>query len=239
MIDINCDLAEGMSDDALIMPFITSANIACGFHAGGWDMMKRTIDLCVQYKVNIGAHPSFLDRENFGRTEMQVSDAVLMDWITTQILSLQKICTDAGTTLHHVKPHGAMYNMSARDARLAHLVAETIKKIDAHLILFGLSGSVSITEAKKIGLRTANEVFADRTYQNDSTLTPRSQKNALIEDEGEAVKQLLEIIRDKKVTTVSGGKIPMSAETICIHGDGKYALVFAKKIWGMIYGNDE
>ncbi len=238
-MDINCDLAEGMSDDALIMPFITSANIACGFHAGGSDMMKRTVDLCVQYKVKIGAHPSFLDKENFGRTEMQVSDLVLMDWITTQIFSLQKICTDAGTTLHHVKPHGALYNMSARDARLAQLIAKTIKKIDSRLILFGLSGSVSITEAKKIGLQTANEVFADRTYQNDGTLTPRSQKNASIEDVGEAVKQLLEIIRDKKVTTVSGAKIPMSAETICIHGDGKHALVFAKKIWGMIYGNDE
>ncbi len=231
MLDINCDLAEGMSDDELIMPYITSANIACGFHAGSSDMMKRTVDLCIKHKVKIGAHPSFLDRENFGRTEMQMPDDVLMGWITEQITSLQKICADAGTVLHHVKPHGALYNMSARDAHLAKLIAETIKKIDANLVLYGLCGSVSITEAAKIGLQTAHEVFSDRTYQNNGTLTPRSQKNALIEDVDIAVQQLLQIVREKKVTTVSGEEIPMSAQTVCIHGDGKHALLFAKKFF--------
>ena len=231
MLDINCDLAEGMSDDARIMPYITSANIACGFHAGSSDMMKRTVDLCIQHKVKIGAHPSFLDKENFGRTEMQVPDDVLKGWITEQILTLKKICADAGTALHHVKLHGALYNMSARDAHLARLIAETIKIIDKNLVLYGLSGSVSITEAAKIGLQTANEVFSDRTYQNNGTLTSRSQKNALIENVDVAMQQLLHIIKDKKVTTVSGDEIPVSAQTVCIHGDGKHALMFAKKIF--------
>ncbi len=234
-IDINCDLAEEMSNDAAIMPYITSANIACGFHAGSLEIMKRTVDLCLEHNVKIGAHPSFLDRKNFGRTEMHVSDDVLSAWITEQIFALQKICAAAGAEMYNVKPHGALYNMSARDARLARLIAETVKKIDNRLVLYGLSGSVSISEAEKIGLKTANEVFADRTYRKDGTLTPRSQTNALIEDTETAVKQLLQIINFKKVTTVCGEQIPMTAQTVCIHGDGKHALKFAKKIRQLLY----
>ena len=229
-IDINCDLAEGMPNDKAIMPYITSANIACGFHAGNTEIMKRTVDLCLKHGVKIGAHPGFLDKDNFGRTEMHVSDSIISEWITEQILLLQKICTGVGTIIHHVKPHGALYNMSARDAHLARLIAETVKKLSNQLIIYGLSGSVSISEAEKIGLKTANEVFADRTYQNDATLTPRTHKNALIEDTDVAVKQLLQIINHKKVTTVSGVQIPMTAQTVCIHGDGKHALEFSKKI---------
>ena len=235
MIHINCDLAEGIPNDALLMRYITSANIACGFHAGDLELMKRTVDLAVKHKVKIGAHPSFLDRENFGRTEMSVPDDILVAWVTQQILSLQQICADAGVALHHVKPHGALYNMSARDARLAQLIAETVKKINPDLILYGLSGSISISEARKIGLQTADEVFADRTYQNNGTLTPRWQKNALIDNADVAVRQLLQIIQHKKVTTVSGDVIDMSAQTVCIHGDGKHALTFAKKIFKLLH----
>ena len=229
-IDINCDLAEDMPNDEAIMPYITSANIACGFHAGNVEIMKRTVDTCLKYGVKIGAHPGFLDRANFGRTEMQVHDDILRDWISEQILSLQKICEAAGAAMYHVKPHGALYNMSARDAHLARLIAETVKEMDPRFIIYGLSGSVSISEAEKIGLKTANEVFADRTYQSDGTLTPRTNKNALIEEADVALNQLLQIIQHKKVTTVSGVEIPMSAQTVCIHGDGKHALEFAKKI---------
>ena len=165
---------------------------------------------------------------------MKVPENVLMGWLTEQILSLQKICEDAVTTMHHVKPHGALYNMAARDKQLARMIAETIKKINPNLVLYGLSGSVSISEAAKIGLKTANEVFFDRTYQNNGTLTPRSQKNALIEESETAVRQLTQIMREKKVTTVSGEIIPMTAETVCIHGDGKHALEFAKKIFEVV-----
>ena len=235
-LDINCDLGEGMSNDAQIMPYITSANIACGFHAGNLEIMKRTIELCVQHKVKIGAHPSFLDRENFGRTEMDVPDNILVEWIEEQILSLKKICADFGVALHHVKPHGALYNMSARNAHLASVIAETVKKIDVHLILYGLSGSVSISEATKIGLYTANEIFADRTYQSDGSLTPRTKPNAMIENADTAAQQVLKIMNEQKVVSVTGEEIHLAGDTVCIHGDGKHALSFAKKIHQIVFG---
>lgn len=229
-IDINSDLGEGTGNDELIMPFITSANIACGYHAGNTEIMWQTIESAIRHKVFIGAHPSFLDRENFGRTEMNLDQSEIYDLVTQQLIILNEIATGLDTKLHHVKPHGALYNMSAKDPAIAKAIASAVKDFDSDLILFGLSGSYSISEAKTIGMKTASEVFADRTYQEDGSLTPRSQPNALIEDTDKAVAHFLQMMNDGTVTTVSGKIIPIVAETICIHGDGKYAVDFAKAI---------
>ena len=223
-------MGEGIGNDELIMPFISSANIACGYHAGDSATMWQTIELAIKHNVIIGAHMSFLDRKNFGRTEMNLDKAEVYDLVIQQLIILNDIATELDTELHHVKPHGALYNMSARDAALANTIATAVKDFNSHLILFGLSGSHSISEAKAIGLQTASEVFADRTYQDDGLLTPRSQPNALIVETNKVVQQVLQMIKEGKVTTVSGKEIPIMAETICIHGDGKQAVEFAKAI---------
>ena len=229
-IDLNCDMGEGVGNDPAIMPFISSANIACGYHAGDETIMKRTIQLALQYNVCIGAHPSFLDRENFGRKEMNLTASEVFDLVLSQIKLLDTIAKTLGAKLHHVKPHGALYNISARDSFIAKAIAEAVKDFDPHLILFGLSGSHSIQQAKELGLKTASEVFADRTYGNDGSLTPRSLKGALIENADKAVVQALQMIQEKTVTTLAGKKISIVAETICIHGDGKHAVEFAQQI---------
>lgn len=229
-IDINCDTGEGTGNDEALMPFITSANIACGYHAGDEETMRTTILLAKKYGVNIGAHPSFPDRENFGRTERQTTPEEVYRLITEQLLLFKKIADECAAKVYHAKPHGALYNTAARDKSLAKAIAQAVKDFDAGLILFGLSGSCSITEANRIGLKTYNEVFADRTYGNDGSLTPRSKPGALIEDEEAAVKQVLQMMEKKTVTTLSGKKISMQADTVCIHGDGKHAVPFAKRL---------
>lgn len=229
-VDINCDMGEGIGNDELIMPFITSVNIACGYHAGDAATMWQTVESAIKRNVSIGAHPSFLDRKNFGRTEMDLEMEEIYDLVTQQLIILNEITSELETKLQHVKPHGALYNMSAKDLSLANTIARAVKDFDTSLILFGLSGSHSISEAKKIGLQTVSEVFADRTYQDDGSLTPRSQPNALIEKTDKAVAQVLQMIKEGTVTTVSGKIIPIVAETICIHGDGKNAVEFAKAI---------
>ncbi|HZH64761.1 MAG TPA: 5-oxoprolinase subunit PxpA [Flavisolibacter sp.] len=229
-IDINCDMGEGIGNDEAIMPFITSANIACGYHAGDEKTMRQTISLAKKYGVNIGAHPSFLDRENFGRTEINCTPEEVYGLVKTQLLLFKKLADECEVVIHHVKPHGALYNQSAKDNAVAKAIAYAVKDFDATLVLFGLSGSTSISEANAIGLRTGSEVFADRTYQDDGSLTPRSQNNALIEEEAKAIQQVLQIAQKKTVTTLSGKDIPIIAETICLHGDGKHAVQFAKNI---------
>lgn len=229
-VDLNCDLGEGMHTDEQIIPFITSANIACGFHAGDIETMKRTIEFCLQHKVAVGAHPSWPDRENFGRIEMQFSSNELYKIISEQLTVISTVAKEQGATLQHVKPHGALYNQSAKDPLIASTIAKAVKDFDVSLILFGLSGSHSITEAKKTGLKTASEVFADRTYQDDGSLTPRSRPDALIEDESKAVEQALQMITQQTVTTITGKTISIIADTICIHGDGSNAVSFAKNI---------
>ncbi len=228
--EVNCDLGEGAGNDERIMPFITSANIACGWHAGDISSMQQTIEGCMRQQVAIGAHPSFYDRENFGRTERELPVQELYELVTQQLVVLNEVAASMGATMYHVKPHGALYNMSARDALLANVIARAVKDFDSHLVLFGLSGSHSISEAKKLGLKTASEVFADRTYRDDSSLTPRSEPNALINETDKAVAQVLQMIQEGTVTTVSGKKIPIVAETICIHGDGEHAVEFAAAI---------
>ena len=230
MIDINCDMGEGMGNEKELMPFISSANIACGYHAGDAATIKEVINICLQYNVNIGAHPSFLDKENFGRTNMQLSPQEIYTIITDQLTIINTIAIECGGTLHHLKPHGALYNMAAKDIVTAAAIAKAVKDFDERLIYFGLSGSVMIKAAEKIGLQTANEVFADRTYQVDGTLTPRTQPNALITNKNAMVNQVIQMLNENKVTAVTGKQIFIKAETICIHGDGEHAVEFAKTI---------
>jgi len=229
-IDLNCDMGEGMKNDAQLMPLISSANIACGYHAGDEDIMKKTVELALLNHVAVGAHPGFADKEFFGRRELQLSNNEVYDLIAGQISALKKITDSFQTKLHHVKPHGALYNMAARDASLAHTIAQAVKDADENLILYGLSGSYLISEAEAIGLKTANEVFADRTYRDDGSLTPRAQPRALIDAESKCVAQVLQMITQQTVTSVNGRVVPIAVQTICIHGDGKHAVTFARAI---------
>lgn len=229
-IDINCDMGEGMLNDAAIMPYISSANIACGYHAGNESIIRHTIDLCLKHKVAIGAHPGFHDKENFGRKSVQLSADELYQLLWKQLEIIQAICKEKQATLHHVKLHGALYNMAAKDESISKITAQAVKDFDPELIFYGLSGSVMIAEAKSVGLKVANEVFADRTYQPDGTLTPRTQPHALIEQVTDAGKQVEQLVKGKCVTTLTGEIIPIQADTICIHGDGAHALEFAKHI---------
>ncbi len=230
-IDLNADLGEGFATDAELMSFISSANIACGYHAGNLETMTRTVNLCIEHGVAIGAHPSFNDQPNFGRTEMQLPPEQVVELILNQIKSLQNVCNEAGSTLHHIKPHGALYNMCARDSSLARVVAETIFAFNPNLKLLGLSGSHAIAEGVMAGLTTVAEVFADRTYQPDGSLTPRNQPNALITDPQTALEQALMLAMENRVRAINGVYIPMHAESICLHGDGPDAVSFARIIY--------
>jgi UPF0271 protein len=224
-------MGEGLNNDAFLMPYISSANIACGYHAGDELIMKRTIELALFHSVAIGAHPGFADKANFGRTERQSSSAEVYDLVTQQIHLLQKAIVGFGTKLHHVKPHGALYNMSAKDPVLAGTIAKAVHDADPGLILYGLSGSHSIREANKLRLQTASEVFADRIYEDDGYLTPRTKANALIVSDEKCVQQVLQMIEQKTVTSGNGITVPIKAETICIHGDGQHAVSFAAYIY--------
>jgi len=229
-VDLNCDMAEGIGNEAELMPWISSANIACGYHAGSEDEMKRTIELCLKHAVAIGAHPSFPDRENFGRTNMNLPLDQVYQIVMDQLHIIKKVASRLGAELHHVKPHGALYNMAAKDAILANAIAKAVKDFDARLSFYGLSQSVMIDEAKKLNLKVAHEVFADRTYQKDGSLTPRAQTNALVTDESQALHQALRFVKEKKVSSVSDEEISIKADTICLHGDGAHAVAFAKLI---------
>jgi UPF0271 protein len=229
--DLNCDMGEGIGNDEAIMPFITSVNIACGYHAGDETTMRTTVMMAKKAGVAIGAHPSFLDRKNFGRTEIKdISPQKVYDLVAAQIKIIYKIAADCNTHLHHVKPHGALYNMAAGNPAVSMAIAHAIYDFDKTLVLFGLSGSYSISEAKALGIKTASEVFADRTYQEDGSLTPRTKPNALIEDEEQSIKQVVQMIKNGTVTSTSGKEVPITAETICLHGDGKNAAAFASAI---------
>jgi UPF0271 protein len=229
-IDINCDMGEGMPNDAALMPFISSANIACGGHAGDAETMRKTVELCLKHNVAVGAHPGFKDKKNFGRMAVKLPPSELHDLIRSQLDELELICTELGAELHHVKPHGAMYNMAASDPVMSCMLAKAVFDYNPYLIYFGLSGSCMISEAKKVGLQTAQEVFADRTYQPNGLLTPRTNAMALIENENEMLSQVLMMIRQNKVVAIDKSLVPIEAETICIHGDGEHALQFARAI---------
>ncbi|HEY2720295.1 MAG TPA: 5-oxoprolinase subunit PxpA [Chitinophagaceae bacterium] len=219
------------------MPYISSANIACGFHAGDEKIIEQTIDLALKNNVAIGAHPSFFDRENFGRTEMELPLDQIYDLVILQLRTIDGLAKKHDTKLHHVKPHGALYNMSAKNPEIAATIARAVKDFDEHLVLFGLSGSHSIDEAARIGLKMASEVFADRTYQDDGSLTSRTHPDALIGDIYLMVSQLLQMINEKNVTSLNQKRIPVIADTICIHGDGPHAIDFARQIYQQLKQN--
>jgi UPF0271 protein len=223
-------MGEGIGNEKLLFPYINSANIACGYHAGDNATMQYVIELCLQYNVHIGAHPSFPDKENFGRTAMQLPSQDIYAIVTEQLKIINNVAEKNNTKLHHVKPHGALYNMAAKNAALAKTIAQAIKDFDASLVYYGLSGSIMIMEAEKLGLKTANEVFADRTYQADGSLTARNQPGALLNDKDAVAKQVSKFIQQNKVTTITGEEIFILADTICIHGDGVHAVEFAKAI---------
>lgn len=234
-IDLNCDMGESfgawkMGDDLALMDFVSSVNIACGFHAGDASVIRKTVEKAVEKNLSVGAHPSFPDLQGFGRREIKMSVSDVFDIVLYQVSAVKGICEAFGVKLRHVKPHGALYNQAAKDEKIAKSIAEAVKFIDKNLILYGLSGSFLISEAEKIGLKTASEVFADRTYQPDGSLTPRSLENALIENAETSLNQVLQMINSQTVTATNGEIIPIKAETICIHGDGKNALEFAKII---------
>lgn len=234
-IDLNCDMGESfgawrMGRDAELMDYVSSVNIACGFHAGDPTVIRKTVETAIKKGVTVGAHPSFPDLQGFGRREMKLAPEEIFDIVLYQVAAVKGVCESLGIKLHHVKPHGALYNQAARDKTMAKAVARAVKAVDQNLIFYGLSGSFLISEADRIGLKTASEVFADRTYASDGTLTPRTDANALIKDPGRAVAQVLQIIKEQAVTTVSGEKVSLKAETVCIHGDGENALEFAKTI---------
>lgn len=230
-IDINCDTGEGIGNDEALMPFITSANIACGFHAGNEETMRATMLLAKGHSVHAGAHPSFPDRENFGRTEMPVTPQELYHFVTKQLQLFGRIAGEVGVPFNHVKPHGALYNMAARDAGLAEAFALAVKDHSGHLTVYGLSNSYLVSEAKRLGLPAKHEVFADRTYQEDGSLTPRTQSDALLTDKEKAVMQVLQMVKQKTVTTVSGKELSIQADTVCVHGDGKNAVALAEALY--------
>jgi UPF0271 protein len=216
-IDLNCDMGEGMPDDALLMACISSANIACGRHAGSPSIMEETVALAVRFGVAIGAHPGFDDFVNFGRVEVVLPATEVRMLVLSQIQDLQAVCLRSGASLRHVKPHGALYNMAARDPVLARAIAEAIAEADRRLVLYGLLGSHLISEGRRAGLLAIGEIFADRTYLPDGSLTPRSSPHAFIEDESEALAQTLRLMEK-------------GAETVCLHGDGPKALAFAVRL---------
>lgn len=219
-----------MGRDAELMDFVSSINVACGFHAGDATVIRRTVETAIQKNVSVGAHPSFPDLQGFGRREMKMSPAEIFDCVLYQVAAVKGICEASGAKLNHVKPHGALYNQAARDANLAAAIARAVKQIDRNLIFYGLANSFLISEAERIGLRTASEVFADRTYQANGTLTPRTEPNALIESTEKAVEQVLQMVAAQTVTAATGEQISTKADTICIHGDGARALEFAREI---------
>ncbi|TRZ36183.1 LamB/YcsF family protein [Niallia circulans] len=234
-VDLNCDLGEsfgaytlGMDED--ILRFVTSANIACGFHAGDPSVMQKTVKLALKNNVQIGAHPGLPDLAGFGRRNMKITPQEAHDMVIYQIGALAGFVKAEGTKMQHVKPHGALYNMAAKDSKLAIAIAEAVYKVDSELILFGLAGSELIRAGEKIGLQTANEVFSDRTYEADGTLTPRTEPDALIHDKKQAVEQVVRMIKEGQVLSRQHVDVPVKADTVCIHGDGAAALAFAQQI---------
>lgn len=229
-IDLNADVGEGCGQDAELMPLISSANIACGYHAGDSAAMREAVALARHHGVAIGAHPSLPDRENFGRRELRLSPTDLHECIVLQVQALAAIATAEGTQLRHVKPHGALYNMAARDAELAEAVARAVHGVDPTLMLFGLAGSALMTAAEQAGLRGVSEVFADRAYLSDGNLLPRDRPGSVIHNEAAVAVRAVGMVRDGMVVAVDGSSVSVRADTICIHGDTPGAATMALRV---------
>ena len=234
-MDINSDMGEGfgawdMGNDAVLLDYITSTNIACGWHAGDPARMKKLVELATAKKVHIGAHPGLPDLVGFGRREMAISEQDAYNYVLYQAGALQAFINAAGNRLHHVKPHGALYNQAAKDMKLARGIARAVKDLGSNVILYVLAGSCLIDAAKELNVPVWQEVFADRKYTKEGFLVPRTQVGAVIEDESEALKQVMSMAKEGKVIAIDGSEIKIQADTLCIHGDNPHAVEFAKKI---------
>ncbi|NDL62747.1 5-oxoprolinase subunit PxpA [Acerihabitans arboris] len=229
-MDLNADLGEGCVHDEELLRLVSSANIACGFHAGDAQMMRQAVKWALRYGVAIGAHPAFPDRENFGRTAMTLPSETVYAQVVYQLGALAAITRAEGGRMVHVKPHGMLYNQAARDPALAEAIARAVKAVDPALCLVGLAGSELIAAGERLGLRVRHEVFADRNYRRDGSLVPRGEPDALITDEGLALAHTLDMVRLGRVSTPDGEWVQVRADTLCLHGDGVHALAFARRI---------
>ena len=217
-IDLNADLGEGL-DDAALLPFLSSANVACGLHAGTPATMDKTVLLALGRGVRVGAHPGYPDRENFGRSDLQLAPGELRSLVLYQLGALDALVRARGATLRHVKAHGALYNRAARDRALARAFAQAVREFQADLILVGLAGSVQLEEARAAGLPAAGEAFADRRYLPDGSLMPRAQPGSVLHDPLEAAEQALRIVQDGAIIASDGSRVAVDAQTLCLHGD--------------------
>lgn len=234
-VDLNSDLGEsfgrytlGMDDK--IIPLITSANVACGYHASDPVVMENTVAMAREAGIRVGAHPGFPDLMGFGRRNMAVSPAEAKAYVLYQLGALDAFCRAKGVKMQHVKPHGALYNMAAKDYGLARAICEAVCEFDKNLIVMALSGGELVRAAKDMGLRAAMEVFADRAYEEDGTLVNRRKEGAMITDEDEAIARVVRMVKEQKVTAVTGKDIPIRADSVCVHGDGAKALAFVERI---------
>jgi UPF0271 protein len=229
-VDINADLGEGAGHDAELFELISSANIATGFHAGDSDTMHAAVSAAKEHGVAVGAHPSFWDRENFGRKELEVRSQEVFDAVAYQLGIFQAIASAVGTQPNHVKPHGALYNMAVRDQELADAIARAIESVDPKLILFAPDNTELARAGEAHGLQIAREIFADRNYLNDGWLVPRTRPDALLRDPKEAAGRVLRMLREGRVRSVEGGDVEVRGETICVHGDTPGAVEFAREL---------
>lgn len=234
-VDLNCDLGEAYGNysfggDYQIIPLITSANIACGFHAGDENVMNETVKLAKEHNVAIGAHPGLPDLKGFGRRIMDISLDEIYNLMIYQLGALQGFCQIYQVRISHVKPHGALYQMGAKDKAIARVIAQAVYDFDSSLVLVGLANSFLISEAKDVGLITASEVFADRRYEDNGQLVSRRESDAVITDTEEALNQVLKMVKENKVISKNNKEITLQADTICVHGDGAHAIDFVAKI---------
>lgn len=229
-IDFNCDLGEGCGTDAAIVPLISSASIACGGHVGDDDTMRTAIALCLRHGVAVGAHPSFEDRTHFGRRELAIAPDAAQAMVARQLARFAAACTAQGAAFHHVKPHGALYNLAARDAAIADAIVDAVRVQDPALVLYALSGSALARAGEVAGLRVAHEVFAERRYEADGSLTPRTTAGAVIEGVDDALAQVRTMLTQARVVARTGESVPIRADTVCLHGDRADAPAFARAL---------
>jgi 5-oxoprolinase (ATP-hydrolysing) subunit A len=234
-VDLNADVGESfgawsLGQDPALMRFITSANVACGFHAGDPGVMRATVALAREHGVAVGAHPGFPDLAGFGRRELQVSPRDVEDFVVYQVGALAGIAAAQGVRLQHVKPHGALFNMAVRDAALADAIARAVATLDKAMILFGLPGSELVSAGRRAGLRTACEVFADRAYQADGTLVSRQDPGAVIDDADAVEERVIGMVREQAVAAIDGSRVALTVDTICVHGDTPDAAALAGRV---------
>lgn len=242
-IDLNCDMGESfgawkMGHDEDVLPFVTSANIACGFHAGDPSVMRKTVRAALKHNVALGAHPGLPDLMGFGRRTIDLTPQSAYDMVVVQVGAMAGVAASQGARLNHVKAHGALYNMAVKNTELARALAQAVYDVDRGLIFFGLASSTMVEVAREIGLTVAEEVFADRTYQSDGSLTPRSRPEAMIVDSQVSIQQVLRMVREQKVRSVQGDDVAVHAGTLCIHGDQPGAVEFAKAIRAALKAED-